>query len=544
VNPIDLTEAKAWLDAIPGGQLGLDADEQWQLFASIGEPVVTVYGAYDTGKSSLLRRLIVDSGVDVPEWLTISARHETFEVNEVRAAGCLLRDTPGFVTGAADARADMNTQLANTAVDLTDVAVVTVTPQLATGEFPALQALVRRDWAPGSLWFVISRFDEAGVDPESDEDGYRERAQRKMEELRRALGLDATLPVFVVSQDFAQMAGSERNPDPQLWDEFRGWDGIADLREALTNLGSRSGSSLRASAAQRFWRQSVENSLDGLNAEVTKYLDHEHFTDEGLQLRQSWLAQLDALQKSADADLRGKLSETMGQAVDDQRDADAIQQSLKASIDFWYGLQERSVEKLMRNIDDTIALERQRPSWKRLEELADSIRIGADRSMSAQETTEVISPIVKRVSNAALTALTDYEKYSTLRKPTQAAASSVMNMSKRVAAATAVVPLVVEMSSIAEQFIRSRATTAERDRHRKSMEAELDRIGERAATMALSEFEPLVNAARQAILDATAERVELKDGLGKLVTELQALVSSGEALLRTADAPHRPSGPA
>ena len=49
------------------------------------------------------------------------------------------------------------------------------------------------------------------------------------------------------------------------------------------------------------------------------------------------------------------------------------------------------------------------------------------------------------------------------------------------------------------------------------MEAELDRIGERAATMALREFEPLVDAARQAILDATAERVELRDGLGKLV---------------------------
>ena len=280
MSPIDLTEAKSWLDAIPGGQLGLEADEQWQRLASISDPVVTVYGAYDTGKSSLLRRLIVDSGVEVPDWLTISARHETFEVNEVRAAGCLLRDTPGFVTGAEDARADMNTQQANTAVELTDVAIVTVTPQLATAEFPALQALVRRDWAPRSLWFVISRFDEAGVDPESDEDGYRERAQRKTDELRLALELDDAVPVFVVSQDFAQMAGSERNPDPQLWDEFRGWDGIAELRDALTNLGSRYGSSLRASAAQRFWRQSVANSLDGLHSEVAKYLDHENFSDE------------------------------------------------------------------------------------------------------------------------------------------------------------------------------------------------------------------------------------------------------------------------
>ncbi|PND54719.1 hypothetical protein CRM90_26500 [Mycobacterium sp. ENV421] len=533
MSPIDITEAKAWLDAIPGGQLGIEADEQWQLFASISEPVVTVYGAYDTGKSSLLRRLIVDSGVEVPEWLTISARHETFEVNEVRAAGCLLRDTPGFVTGADDVRADMNTQLANAAVDLTDVAIVTVTPQLATAEFPALQALVRRAWDPGSLWFVISRFDEAGVDPESDPDGYRERAKRKTEELRSALDLDDAVPVFVVSQDFAQMVGSERNPGPQMWDDFRGWDGMAELQGALINLGSGNGSSLRASAAQRFWRRAVGNSLDGLNVEVAKYLDHENFSEEGLQLRQSWLAQLEALQKSADADLRGKISECIGQAVDDQRDADAIQRSLKTSIDFWYGLQERSVEKLLRNVDDTIALEKQRPSWKKLETLAESIRVQADRSTSAKETTEVISPTVKRVSNAALKALTEYEKYSTLKKPTPAAASSAMNMSKRVAVATAVLPLVVEMSSIAEQFLKSRADAAERDRQRKFMEAELERTGERAATLALSEFEPVIDVARQAILDATAERVELRDGLGQLVAELRRLIDSGESLLRT-----------
>lgn len=533
MSALDITEAKNWLDAIPGGQLGLEADEMWQRFASISEPVVTVYGAYDTGKSSLLRRLIVDSGVQVPEWLSISARHETFEVNEVRAAGCLLRDTPGFVTGAEDARADMNTQLANTAVELTDVVIVTVTPQLATAEFSALQALVRRGWAPGSLWFVISRFDEAGVDPESDPDGYRDRIKRKTDELRRALELNESVPVFVVSQDFAQMAGSERNPDPQLWDEFREWDGIAELREALAALGSRSGSSLRASAAQRFWRQSVVNSLDGLRAEAAKFSDHENFSDEGLRLRQSWLGQLAALQSSAEADLRGKLSETVGQAIDDRRDADAFERSLRATIDFWYGSQERNLEKLLRNVDDTIDMERRRPSWTKLEDLAASIRVEADPSTSSKQANEVISPAVTRVSSAALKALTEYEKLSTLKKPGQATTSSAMNMSKRVAAATAVMPLVLEMSSLTEQFFKSRAVAAERDRQRKSLEVELERVGDSAAGMALSEFQPLVDTARQAILDATVERVELRDGLRRLVSELQTLVTSGEALLGT-----------
>lgn len=536
MNPIDIAAAKSWLDAIPGAQLGVAADEQWQRFASITEPVVTVYGAYDTGKSSLLRRLIVDSGVETPDWLTISARHETFEVNEVRAAGCLLRDTPGFVAGAADARADMNTQLANAAVELTDVAIVTVTPQLATAEFSALQALLRQVWGPGSLWFVISRFDEVGVDPESDLDGYRERAKRKTGELRRALELDESVPVFVVSQDFAQMAGSERNPNPELWDDFRDWDGIAELLDALRNIGSRGGTSLRASAAQRFWRQSIVSALDGVRAEEVRYREHESFSDEGVRLRQSWLAQLDALQTSADADLRGRISETIGQAVDDQRDAGAIQDSLKTIIDFWYGLQERNVEKLLRNVDDTIALERQRPSWRDLDELTESIRARTTHETGAEGPSEVITPAFKQVANAALTALVEYEKLSTLRKPAQAAASA-MTMSKRVAAATAVIPLLVEISSVAEQFFRARADASERERQRKAMDAELDRVGALAANAAMSELKPLIDAARQAILDATADRVELKDGLSKLVGELQALVMSGEALLGSCGAP-------
>lgn len=532
MNALDIAAAREWLDSVPGGKLGQEADEQWQRFASVSEPVVTVYGAYDTGKSSLLRRLIVDSEVDVPDWLTISARHETFEVNEVIAAGCRLRDTPGFVTGADDARADMNTRLANSAVDLTDVAIVTVTPQLATAEFPALQELVRRDWEPGSLWFVISRFDEAGVDPESDLDGYRARGVRKTQELRRALELDEDVPVYVVSQDFAQMAGSDRNPDPQTWDDFRSWDGIAELCDALAKLGARGGSSLRAAAAQRFWRQSVADALEGLRAELATYLDHQTFSEEGLRLRQSWMAQLDALQNSADADLRGRISETIGQVIDDQRDAGAIQNSLQATIDFWYGLQERNVEKLLRSVDDTIALERQRPSWTRLEELADSIRSQSNRSTPTEDQSEFITPAVKQIASAAVAALNDYQKLSTVRKPVQAA-TSVMNQSKSVAAATAVAPLIIEISSVAERFLRGRAEAAERDRQRKATEANLERVGGDVAQMAMSELEPLIQAARHAILDATAEQVELHDGLTRLVSELDAAIQSGEQLFRT-----------
>lgn len=145
------------------------------------------------------------------------------------------------------------------------MAIVAVTPQLANAEYPALQKLVARDWVQGSLWFVISRFDEAGVDPESDPAGYRALADRKTDELRRALQLGETVPVFVVSQDFAQMAGSERNPASAVWDEFREWDGTDRLSRALAELGSSNIDTLRSSAAQRFWRSQLAESLAGVS---------------------------------------------------------------------------------------------------------------------------------------------------------------------------------------------------------------------------------------------------------------------------------------
>ena len=49
--------------------------------------MVTFFGPYDSGKSTLLKRLLVDEGCKVPDWLTISPRPETFEQNKIEALG-------------------------------------------------------------------------------------------------------------------------------------------------------------------------------------------------------------------------------------------------------------------------------------------------------------------------------------------------------------------------------------------------------------------------------------------------------------------------
>ena len=84
-------------------------------------------------------------------------------------------------------------------------------------------------------------------------------ASTKVGELRAALSLDERVPVYVVCQDFAQMAGTERNPDSAVWDESRSWDGISGTGiGAITALGSSPRPDIRQAAAQRFWGSSVQ----------------------------------------------------------------------------------------------------------------------------------------------------------------------------------------------------------------------------------------------------------------------------------------------
>src|SRR4051794_32172357 len=101
--------ARAWLEEVLGADGAVPQASAWDQFAASDRPVVTLFGAYDPGKGAPVRRLLVDAGREVPEWVPISARHETFEVGAIDFRGVSLRDTPGLAPGADDARAVANT---------------------------------------------------------------------------------------------------------------------------------------------------------------------------------------------------------------------------------------------------------------------------------------------------------------------------------------------------------------------------------------------------------------------------------------------------
>ncbi|NKS32969.1 hypothetical protein GS534_23300 [Rhodococcus hoagii] len=311
---IDIEAVQDWLERLPGGSLAEQYADGWAAFATLDRPVVTLFGSYDTGKSSLLRRVLVDSGSQVPDWLTISARHETFEVNEVVTAGYTIRDTPGFVVGASDARGQNNSQRAMAAVGLTDIGIAVLTPQLATAERDLLQTVVAEGWPQGSLWFrhlAIRR----------GRGGPRIRPRRvPRAECSKGEGAPRGIRAEHGSSGFRCRARPFPDGRPGHRHRPRGVGRVQGLgRDArphasLDSISLTPATALRDAAGSRYWGGVLADVLDELRGQLVEYRSSAEVAATGVARRDGWEDELDALDRAARANLDGLLIEVARQS--------------------------------------------------------------------------------------------------------------------------------------------------------------------------------------------------------------------------------------
>jgi hypothetical protein len=306
--------------------------------------------------------------------------------------------------------------------------------------------------------------------------------------------------------------------------------GVAEAAAAKRGLdGVRLETSAQNSAAQRFWRHAVEQALGQLRKELATHLDNAVVSDEGHQRRASWLAQLETLANAAEADLRGRVSAAIGDAMEIPEPGHGFGESLKTSIGAWHSACERDIDKLLRSVGDTISTERARPDWKQFEDLAEELRQGPSNSNTTKEQALKYSPVVRQVGDAVLVALRHYEESSGLKKLSKASAKAGASPGPgRIAAAAAGIALLADLTAIAErQANKQRAA----EQQRAELHSGLVAAGEQASAIGTTALTGLVENARQRIIDVTADQADLREGLHRLVTELRKLVSSGEALL-------------
>ncbi len=335
-----IERALSVLGSIPGASEAVTQERaRWAAFRDLETLEVVVFGAYDAGKSSLLKRLLVDWDARVPEWLTVSGRRETFEAKRVETKHIGLIDTPGL--GSGNSEHDDSTLAA---MRLADAYLWVLPPQLVTtGKERFLEVLFGEIGIADSTIAVIARIDEAGIDPGDNETGFSELCDRKKEELS-SIVIEASSSrqlqsVHCVVADPYQMVGNMRQPDREMYDIGRSWDGVDNLIQALLGLLERR-RDLRPLAGIRFVYLLLSDGRDELGRLADELALSKEGLDNEVDRHAIYEQRLDALQRQVRAELHRRIDDALLSVSrsGDETGADSIrnlEKTLAKVIDEW-----------------------------------------------------------------------------------------------------------------------------------------------------------------------------------------------------------------
>lgn len=535
MTDLDSNRVMEWLATMPGESNPSPLKSRWDDFNILDKPVVTVFGSYDTGKSSLIRRILVDAGTPVPGWLTISGRHETFEVNGVECQGCLLRDTPGLAAGAEDVRGVANTHAAVAALELTDIAIVVVSPQLATGERGLLRTLLDGTWTPRDLWFVVSRFDEAGIDPEDDLEGYLELRDRKTAELRESLDLAADFPIHVVVPDFAQFAGSSLSVEAATWDDFRAWDGMNELEQAIAHVGGTALAHARAGTEERYWRRVVIREVSRLKLQLAEAEPlvaeaeaaesrHKHWSHELREIDLAARADLSALREKLTAVLLTEWETATG-------DKSLLLSRAEIAIRGWSDTYQQHVDRFLQSVGRASASQSRRQSWQNLQEIVAVVEEMEPASIASVR----VGKHVKTVGGAVIAALQDISRVRPAKSSRMKNAGlessggwGDWSSSEVFAAATAVWKLAQVVLDEWEEYraVRESALHSE-----KLAQAQAEKFAAEVVAIAQTVWDKAMDETERRLRVVDFSKPEITDGLRESVDQLRKAINAAETLL-------------
>jgi hypothetical protein len=366
----DVPSAAAWVrsvreaaSVIAGPGWTDDAGRAWDQFAAQPNIVVTLYGPQNAGKSTLLKRLLVDSGVPVPPWLTISGRNETFEVGEVVSGELAFIDTPGIAAGI-----EGHEEIAGGALTRTDALLIAWPPVVASAAGEHLASVIGGGFygqehgghfPPGALLVVIAKADELHPNVEDDVEGYRDVCALKQGELRAMLTIlipHASLPgIHVISADPFETVGRQRQPAAEAYDAGRAWDGIEELRAALDGLRARRGE-LRTAAEIRYWSWIAGQVLVAAMAQQEELAVSIRDSEDAAHRLRGLADDLRAVRNAAERDLIAQVSAEVRSAADSSLgDMETARTMVELRLDNvctgWAARYAAQVDQLLRDAD-------------------------------------------------------------------------------------------------------------------------------------------------------------------------------------------------
>ncbi|MBX3314378.1 MAG: 50S ribosome-binding GTPase [Actinobacteria bacterium] len=242
----------AWLstalDALTHDPEASDALEPVRSLVDDARPRIVLAGDFSTGKSSFIKRMLVDSELDVPDGLDVAAQPRTDSAALFRWGDWDIVDTPGFQSSRPG-----HSETAHRAVLGASLVIILFNPNVVVGATANLLSVLLGAPDAGRVGkldralFVVNRSDELGIDPRDDLAGYRNLCRRKETELAQALGALQMEPggkhvavradqIVCVASDPYGTVGDRGAVTRADYDDHRDWDGMDALRQGLAAL--------------------------------------------------------------------------------------------------------------------------------------------------------------------------------------------------------------------------------------------------------------------------------------------------------------------
>lgn len=371
-----LWDTEQWLAADPTASQAL---AELNAIAKRGRARLQLFGDYSAGKTSFVKRLLIDGGLPVPESVEVRADPTTDRVHVYEWEQVDLVDTPGL-----QSMKDSHGQVAMAAYPDASAIIYLLQPNLLVGDTQGVERVLKGDRSAGHApkldrtIFVIHRADELGADPETVPDEYVRLCERKKTELQQAL-LSRGIPisadrVFCMSADPYQLVGNRRDVSSDQFDRFRSWDGFAEFRKSIREINARyagtgvdrsilEGGLARLGAIDESTRKRLgeveqrTEALGRLGVVLSEIVDEGERLDGQLRAHARRMVEdhaLGQLERVAGAASDAELEATAKQLAEWWKhpafevDAERWQGEAKATIDDWF---QRSVDLLDRTVN-------------------------------------------------------------------------------------------------------------------------------------------------------------------------------------------------